>query len=130
MGAEAASALRDELPDRLSPRLREFLDAGRAVTPERLRAAREMAEHGRRKLAEAFASVDAILTAAAPGEAPVGLGATGDPALSRIWTLLGTPCVSLPLLRGPAGLPLGLQLVAAREETLLAAAAHAMERLQ
>jgi len=130
MGAEAASALRDEPQDRLSPRLREFLEAGRAVTPERLRAARDMSVHGRRKLAEAFASVDAILTAAAPGEAPVGLGATGDPALSRIWTLLGTPCVSLPLLRGPLGLPLGLQLVASREETLLAAASYAVEKLQ
>jgi amidase len=130
MGAEAVSALRDEPEDQLSPRLSEFLDAGRAVTAERLRAARDLAEHGRRKLAETFASVDAILTAAALGEAPAGLGATGDPALARIWTLLGTPCVSLPLLRGPSGLPVGLQLVAAREETLLAAAGYAMEKTQ
>ena len=125
MGAEAAVALRDEPPEGLSPRLREFLEAGRAVSPDRLRAARELARSA------AFPTVDAILTAAAVGEAPVGLAATGDPALSRIWTLLGTPCVSLPLLRGPAGLPVGLQLVAARgaDDRLLAAAAFAAEKL-
>jgi amidase len=44
------------------------------------------------------------------GEAPLGLEATGDPAFNRIWTLLGTPCVSLPAARGPAGMPVGVQL--------------------
>jgi amidase len=57
--------------------------------------------------------VDALLTPGALGEAPVGLGSTGDPAFDRIWTLLGTPCASLPLARGPAGLPVGVQLVGA-----------------
>jgi amidase len=130
MGAEAAAALGGEPQQRLSARLREFLDQGRAVTPERLRAARDLAEHGRRKLAEAFASVDAIITPAAVGEAPVGLGATGDPALARIWTLLGAPCASLPVLSGTSGLPVGLQVVAASDDTLLAAAAYAMEKVR
>src|SRR2546422_6887197 len=37
------------------------------------------------------------------GEAPEGLAATGDPVFCRIWTLLGVPCISLPVLTGPAG---------------------------
>jgi amidase len=134
MGAEAAVALRPELEhhaDMLSPRLREFLDAGRAVSPERLHAARLQAETCRRELDAVFDEVDALLTPAAIGEAPEGLGTTGDPIFSRIWTLLGTPCLSLPVLRGRAGLPLGLQLVGARGEdaALLQSAGIIEERL-
>ncbi len=134
MGAEAAVSLRGELErhaDALSPRLLGFLEAGRSVSPERLRAAREQAERCRGELEAIFAEVDALLTPAAVGEAPQGLSATGDPVFSRIWTLLGTPCVSLPVLQGPAGLPIGLQLVGARgrDEALLASAAFVLQEL-
>lgn len=57
---------------------------------------------------------DAILTPAASGEAPSGLSWTGDPEFQRLWTLVGTPCVSLPVALGPAGLPLAIQLVGSR----------------
>ena len=126
MGAEAAVAMRDEPEAKLSPKLRAFLEAGRAVAPDRLRAARERAAQGRAQIDAIFAGgVDALITPAAPGEAPAGLDTTGDPLFSRIWTLLGTPCASLPVLRGPAGLPVGLQVIGPRggDETLLAAAA-------
>ena len=119
MGAEAAVALRAEREahaEALSARLREFLDAGRAVPAERVRAARQQAEQCRRELDPVFSRVDALLTPAAIGEAPPGLQATGDPIFCRIWTLLGNPCVSLPVLRGPAGLPLGLQVIGAHGE--------------
>jgi Asp-tRNA(Asn)/Glu-tRNA(Gln) amidotransferase A subunit family amidase len=42
----------------------------------------------------------------------VGLDATGDPVFCRIWTHLGCPAISVPGLHGPAGLPLGVQVVA------------------
>ena len=45
------------------------------------------------------------------GEAPAGLGNTGDPLFNRFWTLLGTPCIALPFNTGPFGLPLSVQLV-------------------
>jgi Asp-tRNA(Asn)/Glu-tRNA(Gln) amidotransferase A subunit family amidase len=114
MGAEASQALRDEPQDGLSPKLRDFLRDGAKVTPERLESARQQAERCRRALDETFAQFDALLTPAAPGEAPPDLGATGDPIFCRIWTLLGVPCLSVPVLRGPAGLPLGLQIVGQR----------------
>jgi len=125
MGAEAAETLGDEPEERLSPKLRDFLRAGTKVTPDRLAAAREQAERCRRELDATFEKVDVLLTPAAVGEAPEGLGATGDPIFCRIWTLLGVPCLSLPVLKGPAGLPIGLQIVGRRghDAELLAAAA-------
>ena len=130
MGAEAAVSLGREDPGGLSARLREFLEAGNAVPAERLRAAHAQAGRCRLELDAIFASsgVDALFTPAAAGEAPHGLAATGDPIFSRIWTLLGAPCASLPVLQGPAGLPLGLQLVGARggDESLLASCAAVM----
>src|SRR3546814_3181210 len=54
----------------------------------------------------------AILTPAATGEAPHGLDATGSPIFCSIWTLCGVPAVTVPILQGANGLPLGVQLVA------------------
>ncbi|MEK6716122.1 MAG: amidase family protein, partial [candidate division NC10 bacterium] len=58
---------------------------------------------------------DAILTPAAPGTAPSGLASTGDPSFCTLWTLCGMPAVSLPLMQGANGLPLGVQLVGPRD---------------
>jgi len=57
---------------------------------------------------------DAILTPCAPGTAPKGLDSTGDPSFCTLWTLCGLPSLSLPLMRGSNGLPLGAQLVGRR----------------
>lgn len=129
MGAEAAWSLRTEPEQELSPRLREFLAAGRAISAQKVRAAQELAARGRDELRSALARVDAIVTPAATGEAPQDLTVTGDPLFSRIWTLLHAPACSLPLLQGQSGLPLGLQLIAADDAKLLAAARFAAEQL-
>ena len=52
---------------------------------------------------------DLLLAPSAKGEAPSGLGNTGDPIFNRFWTLLGTPCIALPFNTGPFGLPLSVQ---------------------
>jgi Asp-tRNA(Asn)/Glu-tRNA(Gln) amidotransferase A subunit family amidase len=57
---------------------------------------------------------DAILTPAAAGTAPRGLDSTGDPAFCTLWTLTGMPALSVPLMRGANGLPLGVQIVGPR----------------
>jgi len=61
-----------------------------------------------------FDEYDAILTPAAPGPAPRGLDNTGNPAFCTLWTYLGTPAVTLPLLQSQTGLPIGVQLVGRR----------------
>jgi Asp-tRNA(Asn)/Glu-tRNA(Gln) amidotransferase A subunit family amidase len=65
-------------------------------------------------LEEIFNEFDAIVTPAAPGEAPRGLESTGDPIFCTTWTYLGTPAVTLPLMQSETGMPLGVQLVARR----------------
>ncbi len=114
MGFEMARALAYERirhSAQLSPRLAQMLDAGMAVGAEEYDAARAAAEIARAGLAGFFGGCDAVLTPAAPGEAPAGLGYTGNPVFNRMWTLLGTPCATVPAHWGASGLPTGVQLV-------------------
>jgi Asp-tRNA(Asn)/Glu-tRNA(Gln) amidotransferase A subunit family amidase len=60
---------------------------------------------------------DALLVPAAVGEAP-DRRTTGDPVMNRAWTTLGVPLLAVPGLRGPTGLPVGLQLVGRRDRDL------------
>ena len=69
---------------------------------------------GTGRAARSWDAYDAIVTPAAPGIAPKGLGSTGDPAFCTLWTLSGLPALSLPLFAGEGGLPLGAQLVGPR----------------
>ena len=59
---------------------------------------------------------DAILAPATCGEAPKGLDATGDPVFCSTWTYLGVPAVTIPLMQGANGMPIGVQLVSARND--------------
>ena len=60
---------------------------------------------------EVFNDYHGILTPASSGVAPKGLKSTGSPEFSTIWTFLGMPSISLPLLSGSNNLPLGVQVV-------------------
>jgi Asp-tRNA(Asn)/Glu-tRNA(Gln) amidotransferase A subunit family amidase len=82
-------------------------------------------------LAEIFDAYDAIITPAAPGVAPKGLGSTGNPVFCTLWTLTGLPALSLPLFAGEGGLPLAAQLVGpvGRDGRLLRTATALIEAL-
>jgi Asp-tRNA(Asn)/Glu-tRNA(Gln) amidotransferase A subunit family amidase len=101
--------------EQLSPQLRSLIERGREVKAvDYQRALRGIAP-----IVESFDDLfteryDAILTPAAPGSAPKGLGSTGDPAFCSLWTLCGMPAVSLPLMQDSGGLPIGVQLVGRR----------------
>jgi Asp-tRNA(Asn)/Glu-tRNA(Gln) amidotransferase A subunit family amidase len=91
----------------------------------------ETADAFRSHIDDIFSDVDLLLTPSAAGEAPLGLGSTGDPSFNSIWTLAWTPCLTLPSGSGPSGLPLGVQLVGPRfrDEALFDAAAWVEARL-
>ncbi|MFC2020422.1 amidase [Chloroflexota bacterium] len=62
-------------------------------------------------IAPLFQNVDALLTPGAPGAAPYGLTATGNPVMQGPWTIMGVPTISLPTGLNKDGLPLAIQLV-------------------
>ena len=81
---------------------------------ERYIEALETAESCRAQLDEAFGEYDLLLAPAAFGEAPEGMFAFTGVPLYQIWTTLHLPTVSLPAFTGPAGMPVGVQLLAKR----------------
>jgi Asp-tRNA(Asn)/Glu-tRNA(Gln) amidotransferase A subunit family amidase len=99
--------------DQLSETLRKLIERGRQIPAVQYTAALAGSEPLNRALDPVFDEYDAILTPAAPGEAPRG-EATGNPIFCTTWTYLGTPSITIPLLRSEAGLPLGVQLVGRR----------------
>jgi Asp-tRNA(Asn)/Glu-tRNA(Gln) amidotransferase A subunit family amidase len=100
--------------DKLTPTLQTMIARGQRTLAMDYRHAAEQVPGLVQALEGIFARYDAILTPATTGEAPVGLASTGNPIFCTIWTLCGVPAVTLPLLRGPQGLPLGVQLVGRR----------------
>ena len=67
---------------------------------------------------EVFEDYHGVLTPASSGVAPKGLGNTGSPEFSTVWTYLGLPSISLPLLTGKNDLPLGIQLIGDKHDDL------------
>ncbi len=102
--------------DKLSERLRGQLERGRKHTAFEYQTALARIPLLNAGFAELFERYDAILTPAAAGTAPKGLASTGDPAFCTLWTLCGMPALSLPLMQGANGLPLGAQLVGPRDD--------------
>ena len=117
MEAEMAANLAPEYEkgrDRLSERLREQLERGRAHSAlDYLKALghRPRLVDG---LEPVFSEFDAILAPSAAGAAPRGLESTGSPVFCTLWTLMGMPALHLPLMQGEGGMPLGVQLIGQR----------------
>lgn len=111
----------------LSAKLAEVIGIGRGVSDGEYAAALARREPLYDALAPLFAQYDAVLSPAAAGTAPVGLSSTGSPVFNFLWTYLGVPVLSLPLLEA-GGLPLGVQAIGARgaDDALLGTAAEIM----
>jgi aspartyl-tRNA(Asn)/glutamyl-tRNA(Gln) amidotransferase subunit A len=100
--------------EQLSPIMQAALDDGKAIPARDYIAALDWSDILYAGLAEIFERCDAILTPAAPGPAPEGLSSTGSSIFNGLWTLCGTPAVTIPALVADNGLPMGVQLVGPR----------------
>jgi Asp-tRNA(Asn)/Glu-tRNA(Gln) amidotransferase A subunit family amidase len=117
MEAEMAANLEPEWDkgrDRLSESLRAQLARGREIRALDYQRAVARIPRINDGFDEIFDRCDAIVTPSAPGAAPKGLVATGDPAFCTLWTYLGMPSITLPLMQAANGLPIGVQLVGRR----------------
>lgn len=100
------------------PRTARWIREGQKVSREAVHEARAGRERLRDELAKSMSDhgIDAWLSPAAPGPAPEGIGATGDPTMNLPWTYAGVPVVSLPAGKAGNGLPLGLQVAGSYQE--------------
>jgi amidase len=119
LASEAAVIFGDlveRYPDRTSDHLKRLVQTGKSCSAYDYLAAKALREQLRTSLTAQISGFDAILTLPAFGEAPEGLGYTGDAEYCAPWTLLGVPALSLPAGFGNKGLPLGVQVVGAYRE--------------
>lgn len=113
----------------ISPVMREAMAEGAGISAVDYLTARDWQGALAAGLDRIFERYHAILTPAAPGEAPHGIEATGKPFFNSLWTFVGAPCVTLPVAKGANGLPLGLQLVGrVGEDARLLRAAHWLQQ--
>ena len=106
---------RERAPELLSEGITERLKSGARISAQDYIRAVNMRDAIYQSIEQLLTQFSAILMPSALGPAPKGLGATGDPIMNGMWTFLGTPSVSLPLLEA-AGMPIGVQLIGARRD--------------
>lgn len=99
--------------EKLSELIMGNIQKGWSCTRERYAAAIGNAVRYRALFAAMMRDYDFVLTPSAAGEALEGLALTGSATFNRAWTLLGVPCVTVPVYTGPKGLPIGVQIVGA-----------------
>lgn len=132
---EASASLsvdRDLHWERLRPATHAFLSRHDGVTFARRQAGLAARDEALADLDVLFGGADFLLTPSAPGEAPLGHAKTGPAAYNIRWTLLGCSSVTIPAGFGPAGMPVGIQLVArpGEDAALLRQAAAIEDRLR
>jgi Asp-tRNA(Asn)/Glu-tRNA(Gln) amidotransferase A subunit family amidase len=124
---EGARTHKDRLEQfglKIGEKLAVLVEEGLRIDPSRYEQALAQLAQARRDHAELSETHPVWVTPSALGSAPKGLASTGDPRANAPFTALGVPAISLPFGPAPSGLPLGMQLAAARgaESALLAAA--------
>lgn len=118
MEAEKASyygPLLDASPDGLSSSLADRIRYGSTVPARAYIDALRARDRAYAALEDVLSRNAAILTLSSPGPAPKGLGSTGNAIYNGMWTLLGVPCVTLPLMT-VGGMPCGVQLIGLRHD--------------
>lgn len=102
--------------DQISETLKPVITRARKISKTEYEDALAVKASAESFFADFFVEFDAIIAPSAAGEAPAFGPGTGDPIFCTLWTLAGLPCVTLPLLVGETGLPIGVQLIGPAEK--------------
>ena len=96
---------------KLGKKLVEAIERGMKYSANQYTESVDFMEQSYRSYSEVFEDYHGVLTPCSTGVADKGLKSTGSPEFCTIWTYMGLPAISLPLLTGQNNLPLGIQLV-------------------
>ena len=108
----------------ISPGLREWLVRGYSLSADKYLSRIEALQRMRMAFPAVIRDFDAAIAPVTAGEAPKDLRNTGNPKFCLLWTTIGVPAISVPALKGPACMPVGVQVIGHRGgdlETLRAA---------
>jgi Asp-tRNA(Asn)/Glu-tRNA(Gln) amidotransferase A subunit family amidase len=97
--------------NKIGKKLREAIERGQSYKSKDYAEAVDNIETIYDNMSELFNHFHAIITPATTGEAPKSLAHTGSPEFCTIWTYLGMPSISLPILEGSNKMPIGVQVV-------------------
>ena len=107
-----------EYKNKIGKKLREAIERGQSYKSKDYAEAVDHMEVFYENISEMFNHFHAIITPATTGEAPKGLDYTGSPEFCTIWTYLGMPSISLPILNGSNKMPIGVQVVGEKFDDL------------
>ena len=96
---------------KLSKEMRDAIERGLKHSAYDYANAIDFMEQSYQSYKEVFEDYHGIITPSASGVADKGLKSTGSADFQKIWTYMGLPTISLPLLTGESDLPLGVQLI-------------------
>ncbi|MGE0515539.1 MAG: amidase, partial [Hyphomicrobiaceae bacterium] len=102
-------------PKGLSAGLTERLKAATSVTAGDYVRSLAARDDLYRAVERTLDDISVLITLPSCGPAPKGLGSTGNPVFNAMWTYLGVPCVTLPLMT-VGGMPCGVQLIGKRRD--------------
>ena len=96
---------------KLSKEMRDAIERGLKHSAFNYANAIDFMKQSYQSYAEVFEDYHGVITPSASGVADKGLKSTGSADFQKIWTYMGLPTISLPLLTGENNLPLGVQIV-------------------
>ena len=97
--------------NKLSKEMQAAIKRGIDYSAKDYAEARDFMSRSYESYKEVFEDYHGIISPSSTGVADKGLASTGSPEFCTVWSFMGTPSISLPLLEGENNLPLGVQLI-------------------
>ena len=97
--------------NKLSKQMQSAISRGMKCSAKEYLDAVDFMKRSYESYKEVFEDYHGVISPSSTGVADKGLSSTGSPEFCTVWSFMGTPSISLPLLEGENNLPLGVQLV-------------------